>query len=72
MIQELHMYQANTKNYGALAQRPSFQQGDVIRTWQISQGSIALSHENLDVEYYRFEYQFYKIIQLGNFLLVSS
>ena len=26
--------------------------GDVIRTWQISQSSVAVSHENLDVEYY--------------------
>ena len=25
-----------------------------------------MSHENLDVEYYRFDYLFYKRIQLGN------
>ena len=28
-------------------------------------------HKNLDVEYYRFDYQFYNRIQLGNFLVVS-
>ena len=49
-----------------------FQIGDVIRTWRISQSSVAVSHENLDVEYYRFDYQFYQRIQFGNFLVVSS
>ena len=29
------------------------------------------SHENLDVEYYHFDYQYYKRIHLGNFLVVS-
>ena len=43
-------------------------------TCTISQSSVAVSHENLDVEfeYYRFDYQYYKRIQLGNFLVVSS
>ena len=67
----LVLYQANT-NLGVLAQRPFFKIGDVIRTWRISQNSVAVSHENLDVDYNRFDYQFYKRIQLGNFLVVSS
>ena len=46
----------------ALWPRGHFQTGDVIRTWRISQSSVAV---NLDVEYHRFDYQFYKIIQLG-------
>ena len=47
-----------------------FHIGDVIRTWQISQSSVAVRLENLDVKYYRFDYQFYNRTQLGNFLLV--
>lgn len=31
-----------------------FQIGDIIRAWQISQSSIAVSHDNLNVKYYRF------------------
>ena len=52
--------------------RGHFQIGDVIRTWRISQNSLGVSHENLDVEYYRFDYQFYKRIHLVNILVVSS
>ena len=57
------------KNYGTLAQRPFFK-GDVIRTWRISQSSVAVSQENLDVEYYRLDYQFYQRRQLGSVLVV--
>ena len=67
----LVLYQANA-NFGALAKRPFFQIGDFIRTWRISQSSAAVSHENLDVEFYGFDHQFYKRIQLGNSLVVSS
>ena len=64
----LALYQANA-NFSALPQRPI---GDVIRTWRISRSPVAVSHENLDVDYYRFDYQFYQKIQLGNFPVVSS
>ena len=37
----------------------------------MAQSSVAVSHENLDIEYYCFDYQFYKGIQLGKFLVVS-
>ena len=48
-----------------------FQIGDIIRTWQISQSSVTVSHKNLDVEYYHFDYQSYRKIQLGNLLVIS-
>ena len=56
----------------ALWPRDHFPIGDIIRIWQISQSSVAVSYENLDVEYYRFDYQFYKRIQLRNFLVVRA
>ena len=65
------LYQANA-NFGMLPQRPFFKIGDVIRTWQISQSYVTVSHENLDVEYYHFDYELCIRIQLGNFLVVSS
>ena len=61
----LALYQANA-NFGVLP-RGHFQIGDIIRTWQILQSSVTVSHKKLDVEYYRLTISTIKEYSSGTF-----
>ena len=66
----LALNQANTKNYGVLAQRPFFTYCR-WRNWNMADFAKLCHCEprNFDVEYYHFDYQFYKRIQLRSVLV---